>query len=473
MMTSSLCRAIASSLIGRVCILALSLCITATRGQASEAAQVYRDHFGDVKANSVTQLEGYLFSSASFIPRSQTSAAVNGALKRSHFQAKIQIVDKLLAKKIDFEDVGLDGSLEGQFISSLRQVFLQEIAFDLSGLEVVFEAQSQTEVNCVLAIPLGYLDDVLPSNQDARQLILASAFSGNYALDPIVVAELSRVDQFTEVVRYWSKLLELKYDCEGLSDAINFKPIPELPKGMGRTELLLEDGFKAMSLRQGLKYSSLFLNFPPYARAIAEKARLENCAVTETVFLYFGACFSVKLPDQIYCFESLEERGFSKLIPDFAGSFHFVGNAEKADSTASSNLDSILSSSGGFRLIDSNLESLAYQCGNDSFFLNPTDLRMAEVFYSKAVEETISSNVCNMLGRCYALNGSTAKAVALLNQAVAINSKHPYAGANLALALHLNDFNDEAIEQAQRALENPEISEWGEQELNNLLLNVQ
>ena len=78
-----------------------------------------------------------------------------------------------------------------------------------------------------------------------------------------------------------------------------------------------------------------------------------------------------------------------------------------------------------------------------------------------------------MLGRCYALNGSPVKAVVLLTQAIIINPTHPYAGANLALALQSNGFTDEAINHAHRALENPDISDFGKNELKNLLNRIQ
>lgn len=472
-MISSHYSAIADCLIGRICICVVLLGSIPIRGHASDAAQVYRDHIRDVKANSVTQLEGYLFSSSSFTPRSQSSAAMDGALKRSHFQAKIQILDKILARKFVFESLGLDGSLETQFISSLRQVILREVSFDLSGLEVVFEARSPTGAKCVLALPSGYLDSVLSSNQDVRQLILGSAFSGNYRLDPIVVAELSSIDQFAEVVSYWIKSLELEYQCEGFRDVLDFKPISTFPKGIGRKELLVEDGFKNISFREGLQYSSLFLNFPPYVRSVAEKARLENFPVTESVFLYLGACYPIGTPDQIHCAASLEDRGLSSLIPKSAGSFAFIDGADAGRPTGAKNLDFILSSSGGFRLIDSNSKSPAYERGNAAFFSNPPDLISAENLYSEAIEESVSSNVCNMLGRCYALNGSPVKAVVLLTQAIIINPRHPYAGANLALALQENGLTVEAISQAYRALENPDISEFGKNELKNLLNSTQ
>ena len=472
-MTSSHYCGISNGLIGRICICVVLLGSITSRGYASDAAQVYRDHIGDVKANSVTQLKGYLFSSSSFSPRSQSSVAMDGALKRSHFQAKIQILDKILAKKIVFESLGLDGSLETQFISSLRQVILQKVSFDLSGLEVVFEARSPTEAKCVLALPAGYLDSVLSSNQDVRQLILGSAFSGNYRLDPIVVAELSSIDQFAEVVSYWIKSLELQYKCEDLRDALDFKPISKFPKGIGRKKLLVENGFKTMSLREGLQYSSLFLNFPPYARSMAEKARRGNLPVTESVFLYLGACYPVAMPDQIHCAASVKDRGFSSLIPTYAGRFAFIDEADAVRPTGAKNLDFILSSSGGFRLIDSNSKSPAYERGNAAFFSNPPDLISAEHLYSEAIEESVSSNVCNMLGRCYALNESPVKAVVLLTQAIIINPKHPYAGANLALALQANGLTDEATSQAHRALENPDISEFGKNELKHLLNSIQ
>lgn len=460
-------------MIHRIAIFLLLLRCIAPCVYASDAEDLYRKHITNIEPNSVTQLEGYLFSSASFIPSSQSSPAITGALKRAHFQAKIQIFDKVLSRKYNFEGLGVDESLEGQFTVALRNVLREGTHLDLSGLQVVFQAKSPVVSRCVLAFSVENLEGFLSSNPDVRQLILESAFKGNYELDPVVVAELSSVDQFAKVVSFWSHILESNYQCEGFSDALNYKPISKFPNGISRKELLVEDGFKSISLREGLQYSSLFLNFPTYARSMAEKARLENFPVTESVFLYFGACYPIEMPDQIHCAAALEDRGFSSLIPKHAGSFAFIDEANAVRLTGTKNLDFILTSLGGFRLIDSNFKSPAYKGGDIAFFSDPPDLISAEILYSKVIEESISSNACNMLGRCYALNGSPVKAVVLLTQAIIINPTHPYAGANLALALQSNGLTDEAINQAHRALENPDISDFGKNELKNLLNRIQ
>jgi hypothetical protein len=454
-----------------ICFLLLR-CITVS-GYASDAVELYRKHITEIQPNSVTQLEGYLFSSASFIPRSQSSTAISGALKRAHFQAKIQIFDRVFAQKYNFEGLGLDEGLEGQFTASLRNVLSEGTHLDLSGLQTVFQAKSEAVSKCVLAIPIENLEGFLSSDLDARQLILASAFKGNYELDPVVVSELSTFDQFEKVTSFWCRSLELNYQSEGFSDALNYKPISQLPKGLGRIGLLREDGFNAMNLQQGLKYSSLFLNFPPYARAIAEKARLENCPVTESVFLYFGACYPVRLPEQVYCLKSVQGRGLSSFIHENAGIFAYAGDTDALHSPSALNLNFIMSSGGGFRLVDPSGESPNYVKAGEAFFFVPPDLKLAEKLYSEALEDLISSNTCNMLGRCYTLNNVPVKAVVLLTQATIMNPKHPYAAANLALALHANGLTDEAINQAHRALENPDISDFGKNELKNLLNRIQ
>ena len=444
-----------------------------TDGYASDAAELYRKHIAEILPNSVTQLEGYLFSSASFIPRSRSSATISGALKRANFQAKIQIFERVFAQKYRFEGLGLDEALEGQFVASLRNVLHEGMHIDLSGLQTVFQAKSEAVSKCVLAIPIENLEVFLSSDLDARQLILESAFNGNYNLDPVVVSELSTFEQFEKVTSFWCHSLELNYQSEGFSDALNYKPISHLPKGLGQIGLLREGGFNAMSLRQGLKYSSLFLNFPSYARIIAEKARLENCPVTESVFLYFGASYPVRLPDQVYCLKSVQGRGLSSLIHENAGIFAYAGGTDALHSQSAINLNFILSSGGGFRIADSSSESADYFKAEEAFFSSPPELNAAEALYAKALEDSISSNTCNMLGRCYMLNRSLVKAVSLLTQATSMNPNHPYAAANLALALHANGLTDEAINQAHRALENPDISDFGKNELKNLLNRIQ
>jgi hypothetical protein len=79
-------------MIHRIAIFLLLLRCIAPCVYASDAEDLYRKHITNIEPNSVTQLEGYLFSSASFIPSSQSSPAITGALKRAHFQAKIQIL---------------------------------------------------------------------------------------------------------------------------------------------------------------------------------------------------------------------------------------------------------------------------------------------------------------------------------------------------------------------------------------------
>ena len=472
-MTSSYHISVTAILTRRIGICLLFFKCIAGIGYASDAEGLYRKHISEIQPNSITQIEGYLFSSASFIPRSQSSAAIGGALKRAHFQAKIQIFDRVIAQKYNYKGHGLDEGLEGQFIASLRRVLHDGQYLELSGIQVVFQLKSKAVSKCVLAMPLENLKGFLSSDLDARQLILASAFNGNYELDPVVVSELSTHDQFEKVTSFWCRSLELNYQSEGFSDATNYKQISYLPKGLGRTELLQEDGFKAMSFRQGLKYSSLFLNFPPYARAIAEKARLENCPITESVFLYFGASYPVKLPDQVFCLKSVQERGLSSFIHENAGIFAYAGNTDALHSPSALNLNFILSSGGGFRMVDSSSESANYFKADEAFFSSPPELNKAEVLYAKALEDSISSNTCNMLGRCYMLNRSLVKAVPLLTQAISMNPNHPYAATNLALALHMNGQVDEAVRQAHLAMKNPSITEWSKQELESLINSIQ
>lgn len=473
MMTSSYHFSVIAILIRCIGIYALFLRCIAVIGYASDAAEIYHKHITEIQPNSITQTEGYLFSSASFIPRSQSSAAISGALKRAHFQAKIQIFDRVFAQKYNFKDHGLDEGLEGQFIVSLRSVLHEGQHLELSGIQVVFQRKSKAVSKCVLALPIENITDFLSSDLDARELILASAFNGNYDLDPVVVSELSTFDQFEKVTSFWCHSLELNYQSEGFSNVTNYKPISYLPKGLAQTWLLREDGFREMSLQQGLKYSSLFLNFPPYARAIAEKARLENCPVTESVFLYFGASYPVKLPDQVYCLKSVQGRGLSSYINEKAGIFAYAGDTDAIHSPSASNLNSILSSGGGFRIVDPSTESANYFKADEAFFSSPPELNIAETLYAKALEDSISSNTCNMLGRCYMLNHSLVKAVSLLTQAAFMNPNHPYAASNLALALHMNGQIDEAVRQAHLAMENPFISEWSKLELESLLDTAQ
>ena len=472
-MTFSHHFSVTASLIRRIgiCVL-LFRCITVV-GYASDSVELYRKHTAEILPNSVTQLEGYLFSSASFIPRSQSSTAISGALKRASFQAKIQIFDRVFAQKYRFEGLGLDEALEGQFVASLRNVLHEGMHIDLSGLQTVFQAKSEAVSKCVLAIPIENLEGFLSSDLDARHLILQSAFNGNYELDPVVVSELSTFEQFEKVTSFWCHSLELNYQSEGFRDATNYKPISHLPKGLGQIGLLQEDGFNAISLRQGLKYSSLFLNFPSYARIIAEKARLENCPVTESVFLYFGASYPVRLPDQVYCLKSVQGRGLSSLIHENAGIFAYAGGTDALHSQSAINLNFILSSGGGFRIADSSSESADYFKAEEAFFSSPPELNAAEALYAKALEDSISSNTCNMLGRCYMLNRSLVKAVSLLTQATSMNPNHPYAATNLALALHMNGQVDEAVMQAHLAIKNPSISEWSKLELESLLNSIQ
>ena len=460
-------------LIRRIGICGLLLTSITANGYGYYAAELYRRHITEIQPNSVTQLEGYLFSSASSIPRGHSSTAITGALKRAHFKAKIQILDKVLPRKYNFESFGLDESLEERFTASLRNVLYNNTNNDLSGLQVVFQANSKALSKCVLALPVENLKDLLLSNQDIRRLILDSAFGGNYTLDPVVVAELSSVNQLAKVINFWSRSLELNYQCEGFSDALNYKPIFRLPKGLEQTHLLREGRFQALSFMEGLKYSSLFLNFPPYVRAIAQKAISENYPVTENVFLYFGACYSVRLPDQILCATSLKDRGLGVFIPKYAGSFAYVGDIEAINFPSATNLNSILSSGGGFRLVDSGSESPNYVKAEEAFYSAPPDLKLAEMLYAEALEDSISSTICNMLGRCYTLNRSTASAVALLTQATVMNQNHPYASANLALALHAHGMTNEAVEQAHLAMQNESISEWARLELKNLLNRIQ
>ena len=104
------------------------------------------------------------------------------------------------------------------------------------------------------------------SSDLVRGLILASAFNGNYDLDPVVVSELSTFDQFEKVTSFWCHSLELNYQGRDELEQCNKLQTNFLFADGPRRHGYCEKWIQGNSLQQGLKYSSLFLNFPPYAR---------------------------------------------------------------------------------------------------------------------------------------------------------------------------------------------------------------
>jgi len=380
---------------------------------ATEAFKIFDEFRDSIERAPVFEKEGYLFASARVTPRSDTSAALEGALKKARFQAKLQMLDYAIGQEVDLKAFDVEESLFPHLQSALRHFFLEGRSLELKGIETVWEQKETDYSTSILAVPIKVVKELnFPREADwSREIIHAAIFEGaNF--DPFLVSELAEPDEMAAVMDFWIRYLEQHVGAGELRRAVTGLPVREIPKGVLSQEQLNNESFWDLSVRESLKYFPLFLNHPGYCRALAGKATAEGFRGSKIVFYGIGATFPIANADQAYCASMFSGSGFNWPLPHQSGSLPSV-ELDPAGLQGlippEGTLARIILSQGGYKLSEpaSESEDRSYQLGVDAFFSNPPDLEKAQGFFMEAVETSPSSNACNMLGRCFTLNGQS------------------------------------------------------------------
>ena len=130
----------------------------------------------------------------------------------------------------------------------------------------------------------------------------------------------------------------------------------------------------------------------------------------------------------------------------------------------------IIKGLGQLPLCDSIKEPEQYLEANKLFFSTSPRIELAFGKYVGALQEVITADICNMIGRCLQLQGDLLLAVPFYYQAVLLNKEHPYACANLAVCLHMLNEKELTREIARAALKNPKLSDWGRKQIEEKIL---
>jgi hypothetical protein len=332
-------------------------------------------------------------------------------------------------------------------------------------VEVVVERKERTVCKSILSIPISQVPELdVPPRFDWSAAIVNSALAGRVDADPILVTELSAGKDFDDILSYWLDYLKTKFKAGELAQAIDGQAISEIPSGVLALDKLDKEPLRSLTLQDTLKYFPLFLNHSRFNKLLAEKALEQGFANTAPVFLYIGATFPIANIEQQYCASELALRGLNHPLPMQAGLFPSVGIDDSVHSEALKQegiYTRILLSEGGFKLIDMDSDSDDYQAGVSAFSSEPPDIFLAEASFLAALERGVSADVCNMLGRCLSLNKNYRSGAIFLIQASLMDPFHPYAAANLVLALDAGGFPNDAQQMAAWAASNSQISEWG------------
>jgi len=122
------------------------------------------------------------------------------------------------------------------------------------------------------------------------------------------------------------------------------------------------------------------------------------------------------------------------------------------------------------RLPNSDNQNKDYIKALDQFHDEPPNVEGALEYLKKSLENDITADACNYLGRCLVLLDKPEIAQVFFMQASQIDEKHPYAMANLAICYNSLGNKEAALSTTRSAMKGGHLDDWAVGELQAKIL---
>ena len=247
------------------------------------------------------------------------------------------------------------------------------------------------------------------------------------------------------------------------------KPASSLVKGISFSKSEL----RSFSRKQLFKVLKLMPYDPEVCYLIGQNFHEAGFQRNAELFFLRGTKWESKTHYNSLCYQSINNEPFKSWrnnVKNANANLRIRIRKQLSDSNFSFNTLSlsIIKNLGNLPTKNALATSSEFQQGNAVFFSDPPDLNAAFELYVKALEKTFSAAISNMIGRCLQLQGEVLLAIPFYMQAIKLNPKHPYAGANLAVCLFEVGEKEQAKTLAQSVLKNTELSNWGRKQIETL-----
>jgi tetratricopeptide (TPR) repeat protein len=459
------------SYIGYRVLLVFFLISSTIYSSGISAGEAFKENEEEILNTSIISLGEWTFSHSKTKILRNNSTSQNLALNKASFAAKIAILDSLIKNRINFKIFELDNASLRKLVKAVRY-FVLENKLDLSGIQKVHSGIEDQYAHVVLALPKEKY--VLPknlSNQSIAENIIEYALKPDYSYDPFLVVELDKGKLDSQVVfSYFITFLVEKYNIEDLPAAIKKKKLKAIPDGFLVEQLMEKSKFLNLSWTSKLNYLEYFFCHPKFFYLIALDLEKNGMDEVAQLFYLIGTQLINFQGYSKKCYEALSDERYVGYIKENSGN-EFLDLLKKPDNLPEKFehkiFGKIVSSNGQFNVDSENKVNNHFLEALNFFQEQPPKVEDAIASFKKSLEENLTANTCNYLGRCYVLQNRSDIARIFFMQATRIDEKHPYAMANLAICYKSIGMDEEALRIAQEAIKGNYLDDWAVQEIKN------
>ena len=433
---------------------------------SKDAGVSFSEFEHSILKSGISTHDDWVFSHSKANFRKNTSTSKNIASNRASYTAKIQILDSLIEKRIDWKSVSLPPSLQPKFVQLVRSNALQ-VALDFSGIQQVHSAFHDSYASVVLALPKGkYILDVNFTLERLINSLLEEAFSPNYKHDLEMILELEDGKKdANEILEYLSGYFSHKYKIK-IAQKLSYScEVNQIPDGFLAKDLLSNPKFTNLPWKEKLDYFPYFFCHPQFFHIIANDLGKNGLNATAQSIYFWGSRLINYENFSAKCYDSIKQKRY-KIYANENGNFATLSSLKNLPKKFDfKEYGKILNSLGLLRLPNSDNQNKDYLHALDQFHEEPPNVEGALESLKKSLESDITANACNYLGRCLVLLSKPELAQVFFMQASQIDEKHPYAMANLAICYDSLGKKEAALSTARSAMEGGHLDDWAVGEL--------
>ena len=456
-------------------ILIIAVCVTIIFIQgnsfAKTAQEVYSQNKNAIIESGIYEKDGHVFSCGKVTIQKGTTSARNAALSKARTKALTGFYRTIRLKMKWPENLNkkLHNPLFEQYI-------------DLSGIKLEVSKAVETgsgylnDETCykVLAIPR---ENIHHDSLTYSSLIstLDNAFeNSDRRLRNSLYLEICPVNKIKSVIPRLAAQLGMQYGAN-VKAVVNGKFFSQ------PSDFSVIDKIESIEDLKGLNYDQLFdlLDICPYfpktCYLLGKKMFQQGKYRNASLFFLRGTVWKIDDEFNELCEKSVKDRFSNFALPESHKQIlrlkdKVVESYQSFYLSLGPNSEAVINSFGTIPIKDLKSHSDELDKGNKLFLSSPPDIDRALAHYLSEIEQNISADVCNMIGRCLGIENQYYIAIPYLLQSIISNPKHRHAWVNLALTFNKMGMKKMGKAYALVAERTGNLDTWGKEQVA-LLLN--
>lgn len=417
----------------------------------------------------IFETNNWVYSFKKVSPKTDSEKSKDFALKRAILLSRLSLIDYIIGNKVDKIEIVKHPSLR-KYLDDAVRFHYNDKKLDSSGLIKVYTNLSDNFVSVVMALPKKSLNQfrVISANKLIDEIV-ENSFKKRANNNPFLIIEVSKGKFPLECIEYLLDFFEGSYRSNWLSEYYYNKEVHEFPDGFFLEDFLESKKFSHGNCFENLAYIKYFCSHPSFFKSLGDQFKKENLLQCAQYLYFFGSILPNHDSQALECFNNLTDtklRNISSSRETFYNQ-QIDSSPVFIEDKNYKNFSKIIQSLGLFRLVNSNAENKDYLSGVEEFNSEPPQIEVAIESFKKSLENDITANSCNYLGRCFVHLEKWKIARIFFMQATRIDEKHPYAMANLAICYKSIGMDEEALRIAQEAIKGNYLDDWAVQEIKN------